>query len=66
MGLIGLVMGLIGAAFGVVAGLLGAAFGVVMGLLGPFTPVLILVLIILWLAGGKKEGSGYVRTGDWK
>lgn len=69
MGLIGLVIGLIGAAFGMVAGLVGAAFGVVMGLLGllgPLTPALIVVLVIFWLAGGPKGGTGYARTGDRK
>jgi hypothetical protein len=64
MGLIGLVVGLIGAAFRVAAGLMRAAFGLVMGLMGPLTPVLIVLLIVFWLAGGTKEGSGYVRNGD--
>lgn len=65
MGLIGLVIGLIGAAFGVVAGLMGAAFGVVMGLLGPLSPLLIVLLVVFWLAGGTRERPG-VQTGDRK
>jgi len=66
MGLIGLVLGLIGAAFGVVAGLMGAAFGVVMGLLGPLTPLLIVLLAVFWLAGGTRGRAGHVQTGDRK
>lgn len=66
MGLIGLVAGLIGAAFGIVTGLLGAVFGVLMGLLGllgPLTPFLIVLLVIFWLAEGPKRGTNYVQTG---
>jgi len=66
MGLIGLVLGLMAAAFGAVAGLMGAAFGVVLGLLGPLTPLLIVFLVVFWLAGGTRKGSGYIGTGNRK
>jgi predicted Co/Zn/Cd cation transporter (cation efflux family) len=69
MGLIGLAIGLIAAAFGMLAGLMGASFRVVFGLLhllGPLTPLLIVVLLIFWLAEGPREGTGYARTGDRK
>jgi hypothetical protein len=66
MGLIGLVIGLIAAAFGVVAGLVGAALGVVMGLLGPLAPLLIVLVVVFWLAGGARERAGHVQTGDRK
>ena len=66
MGLIGLVIGLVAAAFGILAGLIGAAFGIVgglLGLLGPLTPVLIIVLGILWLTGGQRGNAGYTQPG---
>lgn len=66
MGLIGLVIHLIGALIGGMVAVIGVPFRVVMSLAGPFAPVLVVLVLVLWLAGGAREVSGYARTGERK
>ncbi len=52
MGIVGLVVGLIGAAIGIAAGLVGGLLGLGAGLLGllvPLSPLLLIVIGIVWL-----------------
>ena len=60
-GLMGLIVGLVGAAFGVVMGLMGAIFGVVFGLAVPLSPFLLLILIV-WLLVRRPGKSGAVAA----
>jgi len=47
-GLIGLLMGLVAAAFGIVMGVFGALLGLVFGLIVPLSPFLLFFLVV-WL-----------------
>jgi hypothetical protein len=60
--MVGIVVGLVGAAVGVVIGLAGALVGLVVGLLIPLSPILLLVLGIVWLANGSSVRTGYPQT----
>jgi hypothetical protein len=60
-GLIGLIVGLIGAAFGVVMGMIGALFGVVFGLAVPLSPFLLFILV-LWLLVRRPSSSRTVAA----
>jgi hypothetical protein len=51
--MVGIVVGLVGAAIGTVIGLAGALVGLGVGLLVPLSPILLLVLGIVWLAKGS-------------
>lgn len=64
MFIIGIVVGLIGAAIGIVAGLVGGLFGLLGGLAGagaPLIPIAMIVLGVIWLT--RSSSSAQVRTG---
>jgi hypothetical protein len=62
--MIGLIVGLIGAAIGVVTGIAGALVGalaalggVLLGLAIPFAPVLVIVGVLMLLASGARNAN---------
>ena len=62
MHMIGMVVGLVAAAVGIAVGLGGALLGLVFGLLIPLSPILLLVLGIIWLANGNRARTGHPRS----
>jgi hypothetical protein len=64
MAIIGIIMGVIGAAVGIVAGMVGGLMGIVAGLLGAclgllpvIFPVLLIAVGIIWLVKGSNVRS---------
>jgi hypothetical protein len=60
-GLIGLIVGLVGAAVGIVMGVMGALFGVVFGLAVPLSPFLLFILVV-WLLVRRPSNSRVVAA----
>ena len=55
MSVLGILLGLAGALLGIIAALFGALLGVAWGLLVPLSPILLLVVAIVWLLGKPDE-----------
>ena len=56
-GLVGLIVGLIGAVIGIVMGLFGALLGVVFGLIVPLSPFLLFLLVVWLLVKGSRHSN---------
>jgi len=56
-GLVGLIVGLIGAVIGIVMGLFGALLGVVFGLIVPLSPFLLFLLVVWLLVKGSDRSN---------
>ncbi len=56
-GLIGLLVGLVGAVAGVVMGVMGAFLGVAFGLVVPLSPLLLFILVIWLLVRGPSRSN---------
>lgn len=58
MSVVGIVLGLAGALLGIILGLLGALLGLAFGLLVPLSPILLLIVALVWLLGKPDQRAG--------
>lgn len=58
MSVLGILLGLAGALLGIIAGLFGALLGLALGLLIPLSPILLLVVAVVWMLGKPDERAG--------
>jgi hypothetical protein len=58
MHIIGVLLGFAGALLGIAVGLIGALLGLVVGLLVPLSPILLLIVAIVWLVGKPNVSAG--------
>ncbi len=63
-GLVGLIVGLVGALIGMVMGVFGAVLGVALGLIVPLSPFLLFILVVWLLVRGPTSSNALAGRGS--